>query len=200
MRRLLTLSFIVFMALGTVSAQEPVWKNPLVNQQNREARRANFFAFESEELARKGDKTQSQRYLSMEGKWRFHFVKDHNDAPKDFWRTDFDDSRWVDFPVPGLFELNGYGDPIYKNIGYAWGTTFESKPPYISETNNYTGSYRRTFELPANWKGQQVLLHVGSATSNLMVWVNGKYVGYSEDAKIAAEFDLTKIFYSKNYY
>ena len=180
------------MALGTVSAQEPVWKNPAVNQQNREARRANFFAFESEELARKGDKTQSQRYLSMEGKWRFHFVKDHNDAPKDFWRTDFDDSRWVDFPVPGLFELNGYGDPIYKNIGYAWGTTFESKPPYISETNNYTGSYRRSFDLPQSWKGQQVLLHVGSATSNLMVWVNGKYVGYSEDAKIAAEFDLTK--------
>ena len=180
------------MALGTVSAQEPVWKNPAVNQQNREARRANFFAFESEELARKGDKTQSQRYLSIEGKWRFHFVKDHNDAPKDFWRTDFDDSRWVDFPVPGLFELNGYGDPIYKNIGYAWGTTFESKPPYISETNNYTGSYRRSFDLPQSWKGQQVLLHVGSATSNLMVWVNGKYVGYSEDAKIAAEFDLTK--------
>ena len=133
------------MALGTVSAQEPVWKNPLVNQQNREARRANFFAFESEELARKADKTLSGRYLSMEGMWRFNFVKDHQNAPKDFWRTDFDDSKWVDFPVPGLFELNGYGDPIYKNIGYAWSTTFETKPPYIGETNNYTGSYRRTF-------------------------------------------------------
>ena len=192
MKRLLALSFIVFMALGTVAAQEPVWKNPLVNQQNREARRANFFAFESEELARKADKTLSGRYLSMEGMWRFNFVKDHQNAPKDFWRTDFDDSKWVDFPVPGLFELNGYGDPIYKNIGYAWSTTFETKPPYIGETNNYTGSYRRTFELPQDWKGQQVLLHVGSATSNLMVWVNGKFVGYSEDSKIAAEFDLTK--------
>ena len=176
----------------TTSAVEPVWKNPYVNQQNREARRANFFAFESEELAQKGDKTQSQRYLSLEGTWRFNFVKDHNDAPQNFWRTDFDDSKWVDFPVPGLFELNGYGDPIYKNIGYAWGTTFESKPPYIGETNNYTGSYRRTFELPQGWKGQQVLLHIGSATSNVAVWVNGKYVGYSEDSKIAAEFDLTK--------
>ena len=179
-------------AVAVNAANEPVWKNPLVNQQNREARRANFFAFESEELAQKGDKTLSQRYLSMEGSWKFNFVKDHQNAPKDFFRTDFDDSKWVDFPVPGLFELNGYGDPIYKNIGYAWGTTFESKPPYIGETNNYTGSYRRTFELPQGWKGQQVLLHIGSATSNVAVWVNGKYVGYSEDSKIAAEFDLTK--------
>ena len=170
----------------------PVWKNPLVNQQNREARRANFFAFESEELAQKNDKTLSGRYLSMEGMWKFNFVKDYNERPQNFWRTDYDDSQWKDFPVPGLFELNGYGDPIYKNIGYAWGTTFESNPPYIGETNNYTGSYRRTFDLPQEWKGQQVLLHVGSATSNLSLWVNGKYVGYSEDAKIAAEFDITK--------
>ena len=127
-------------ALSASAADEPVWKNPRVNQQNREARRANFFAFESEELAQKGDKTLSSRYLSMEGTWRFHFVKDHQNAPKDFFRMDYDDSNWVDFPVPGLFELNGYGDPIYKNIGYAWGTTFESNPPYIGETNNYTDS------------------------------------------------------------
>lgn len=179
-------------AVTMSAADEPVWKNPQVNHQNREARRANFFAFESEELAAKGDKTLSARYLSMEGTWKFFFVKDHDKRPQNFFRTDFDDSQWVDFPVPGLFELNGYGDPIYKNIGYAWGTTFDSNPPYIDETNNYTGSYRRTFELPQDWKGQQVLLHVGSATSNLKVWVNGKYVGYSEDSKIAAEFDITK--------
>ena len=192
MLRQLLLFFTLCCAVAVSAANEPVWKNPLVNQQNREARRANFFAFESEELAQKGDKTLSLRFLSMEGTWKFNFVKDHQNAPKDFFRTDFDDSKWVDFPVPGLFELNGYGDPIYKNIGYAWGTTFESKPPYIGETNNYTGSYRRTFELPQGWKGQQVLLHIGSATSNVAVWVNGKYVGYSEDSKIAAEFDLTK--------
>ncbi len=178
--------------VATSAADEPMWKNPQVNQQNREARRANFFAFESEELASKGDKTLSGRYLSMEGTWKFNFVKDHDKRPANFFRMDYDDSNWVDFPVPGLFELNGYGDPIYKNIGYAWSTTFETNPPYIGETNNYTGSYRRTFELPQNWKGQQVFFHVGSATSNLMVWVNGKYVGYSEDSKVAAEFDITK--------
>ena len=189
---LVGLSFVIGqLSVSSVAAQE-VWENPQVNQENREARRANFFAFEREELAQKGDKRLSERYLSLEGTWKFCFVRNHQDRPANFWRTDYDDTQWTDFPVPGLFELNGYGDPIYKNIGYAWATTFETNPPHIGETNNYTGSYRRTFELPAKWKGQQVLLHVGSATSNLKVWVNGKYVGYSEDSKVAAEFDLTK--------
>ena len=163
-----------------------------MNQVNREARHAHFFAFESEEMARQGDKSKSERYLSMEGMWKFNFVKNHQDAPAGFYGLKYDDSKWVDFPVPGLFELNGYGDKIYKNIGYAWCTTFKNNPPYIGETNNYTGSYRKTFELPANWKGQEVFFHVGSATSNLSVWVNGKYVGYSEDSKVAAEFNITK--------
>ena len=177
---------------ATPRLNAPEWRNPLVNHQNREARHANFFAFESEDAARAGEKCASSRYLSMEGMWRFHFVKNHQDAPANFWRSDFDDSKWENFPVPGLFELNGHGDRIYKNVGYAWCTTFESNPPYIGETENYTGSYRREFTLPSSWNGQQVIFHVGSATSNLKVWVNGKYVGYSEDSKIAAEFDITK--------
>jgi beta-galactosidase len=170
----------------------PVWQNPEVNQQNREARRADFFAYEDADKAKAGDKSKSLRYLSMEGMWRFNFVKDHNLAPKDFFSLKFDDSQWVDFPVPGLFEIEGYGDKTYKNAGYAWCTTFDNNPPYIGETNNYTGSYRRTFDLPQDWNGQEVYFHVGSATSNLFLWVNGKYVGYSEDAKVAAEFNITK--------
>ena len=183
------------LALGTATVtadNAPEWRNPKVNQQNREPRHANFFAFENEELAKAGNKAASSRYLSMEGMWRFQFVKNHQDAPKGFWALNYDDSQWEDFPVPGLFELNGHGDRIYKNVGYAWCTTFESDPPFIGETENYTGSYRKEFVLPDNWNGQQVLFHVGSATSNLKVWVNGKYVGYSEDSKVAAEFDITK--------
>ena len=172
--------------------QDAEWRNPEKNQENREARRANFFAFESESLARAGEKAKSSCYLSMEGMWRFRFVKNHQEAPQRFYEIDFDDSQWEDFPVPGLFELNGHGDPIYKNIGYSWATTFDTNPPYIGETENYTGSYRRTFVLPESWAGQQVLFHVGSATSNLKVWVNGRYVGYSEDSKVAAEFNITK--------
>ena len=194
MLRLLFLSLMV-LALGTATVtadNAPEWRNPQVNQQNREPRHANFFAFENEELAKAGQKAASSRYLSMEGLWRFQFVKNHQDAPIGFWALNYDDSQWEDFPVPGLFELNGHGDRIYKNVGYAWCTTFESDPPYIGETENYTGSYRKEFVLPDNWNGQQVLFHVGSATSNLKVWVNGKYVGYSEDSKVAAEFDITK--------
>ena len=191
MRRLL-LSIACLVALPMLAADKtPVWKDPSVNQVNREPRRAHFFAFENSDKAR-GDKSASARYLSMEGTWKFCFVKDHQNAPKDFYTLKYDDSKWVDFPVPGLFEINGYGDKTYKNMGYAWCTTFENNPPYIGETNNYTGSYRRTFDLPADWKGQEVFFHVGSATSNLFLWVNGRYVGYSEDAKVAAEFNITK--------
>lgn len=179
-------------AMAAPKEKTPVWKDPLVNQVNREQRRAVFFAYENTDLAKSGDKSKSSRYMSMEGKWRFNFVKDHDKAPKDFFSLKYDDSNWVDFPVPGLFEIEGYGDKIYRNVGYSWCTTFDSNPPFIGETNNYTGSYRRTFDLPADWNGQEVYFHVGSATSNLSVWVNGKYVGYSEDSKVAAEFNITK--------
>ena len=168
------------------------WHNVDVNQQNRAPRRAAFFAFENQDKAQAFEKKNSANYLSIEGTWKFNFVKDYNKRPANFFAANYDDSQWKDFPVPGLFELNGYGDATYKNIGYAWATQFDPNPPYISELNNYTGSYRRTFDLPKDWKGKDVYFHVGSATSNLTLWVNGKYVGYSEDSKVAAEFNISK--------
>ncbi len=192
LRKFLLMLTVVTSATIGAADRKPVWQDPAVNQVNREARHAHFFAFEDAEKATADDKTQSTRYLSMEGTWRFNFVKDHDKAPANFFALNYDDSQWVDFPVPGLFEIEGYGDKIYKNAGYAWCTTFDNNPPFIGETNNYTGSYRRTFQLPADWNGQEVYFHVGSATSNLSVWVNGKYVGYSEDSKVAAEFNITK--------
>ena len=180
------------MSSGALAQSESRWQNVNINQQNREPRRANFFAFENLEKAQSFDKKKSANYLSMEGMWKFNFVKDHNKRPANFFALKYDDSQWKDFPVPGLFELNGYGDATYKNIGYAGATQFDPNPPYISELNNYTGSYRRTFELPKDWKGKDVYFHVGSATSNLTLWVNGKYVGYSEDSKVAAEFNISK--------
>lgn len=177
---------------GVAAQSESRWQNVNINQQNREPRRASFFAYENLDQAQNFDKKKSANYLSMEGMWKFNFVKDHNKRPANFFAVKYDDSQWKDFPVPGLFEFNGYGDRTYKNIGYAWATQFDPNPPYISELNNYTGSYRRTFELPADWKGKDVYFHVGSATSNLTLWVNGKYVGYSEDSKVAAEFNISK--------
>ncbi len=188
---------LTLLAAGTLtcaaqkSKSVPYWLDPAQNRVGVEAPHSDFFAFESVNAAQKNDKTQSNRYLSLEGKWKFNFVKNHSEAPADFYQTNFDDSEWEDFPVPGLFELNGHGDATYKNIGYAWATQFEPNPPYIEEKNNYTGSYRKKITIPASWKGEKIYLHVGSATSNLSVWVNGKFVGYSEDSKSAAEFDLT---------
>ena len=187
------LGSMVLYGHGEVRAQDASrWHNVDVNQQNRAPRRATFFAFENQDKAQAFEKKKSTNYLSMEGTWKFNFVKDYNKRPVNFFAANFDDSQWKDFPVPGLFELNGYGDATYKNVGYAWATQFDPNPPYISELNNYTGSYRRTFDLPKDWKGKDVYFHVGSATSNLTLWVNGKYVGYSEDSKVAAEFNISK--------
>ncbi|MBR3513841.1 MAG: DUF4981 domain-containing protein [Bacteroidaceae bacterium] len=194
MKKLLLALPLLALAAAPASAQtqkEP-WLNPNITRVNTEQPRASFFAFESADKAAQANKAKSDRYLSLEGKWRFNFVKNHNEAPAGFYAVKFDDSKWVDFPVPGLFEVNGYGDMIYKNVGYSWDTQFHSNPPLVEERNNYTGSYRRTVTIPAGWKGQDIYLHVGSATSNLQVWVNGKEVGYSEDSKMEAEFNLTK--------
>lgn len=180
------------LAASAYAADAPVWQNPAVNQQNREPRRAAFFPYESQQLAIKGQKAGSGRYSSMEGLWKFSFARNYYDRPEGFFKPGYDDSKWTDFPVPGLFEINGYGDRTYKNVGYSWCNTFKSNPPYIGQTENYVGSYRRTFDLPADWRGSDVFFHVGSATSNLTLWVNGRYVGYSEDSKVAAEFNITK--------
>ena len=182
--------------LAVLSAEaqkdKPWWLDPEVNEVNTMAPRAAFFAYETENLAKADQKARSERSLSLEGKWKFNFSKDHDKAPRDFYSLKYDDSQWTDFPVPGILELNGYGDAIYSNNGYPWRTQFRPEPPFVEERNNYTGSYRKMVTVPADWKGERIYLHVGSATSNLMVWVNGKFVGYSEDSEVSAEFDLTK--------
>lgn len=188
---ILSLASICMLTAGA-QVKEKYWLDPAANRVNVEAPRSDYFAFETVDGATRNDKKQSSRYLSLEGMWKFNFVKDHQDAPQNFFRPSFDDGKWEDFPVPCIFELNGHGDATYKNVGYAWATQFENNPPFVEEKNNYTGSYRKTITVPASWKGEKIYLHVGSATSNLTVWVNGKFVGYSEDSKVAAEFDLTK--------
>ncbi len=182
----------VTVAAAPKQAGKPYWLDPSVNRVGTETHRASFLAFESKEWANWGDKYASKRYLSMEGQWKFKFVKDHQNAPVGFEAEKYDDASWELFPVPGLFELNGHGDRIYKNVGYAWCTQFANQPGFVEEKNNYTGSYRRSFQVPADWKGMDIYIHVGSATSNLRLWVNGKEVGYSEDSKIAAEFNVSK--------
>ncbi len=167
------------------------WQDPEVNAVNRAPMHTDYFAYESADKAGYGVKEQSAYFMSLNGTWKFHWVKDADMRPTDFWKTGYDDAGWGTVPVPGVWELNGYGDPIYVNNGYAWRNQFKSNPPEVPVQNNHVGSYRRVVTVPADWKGKDIMAHFGSVTSNMYLWVNGKYVGYSEDSKLEAEFDLT---------
>lgn len=179
MKKTLILAALAAAVLNTYAGSKiERWLDPNVNRVNTEECRSHFYS-------------ATWDSISLTGLWRFRFDQHHQNRPIGFENPRYDDSQWEKFPVPGMFELNGHGDATYKNYGYAWATQFKSKPCLVEEKNNYTGSYRREIMIPADWSGKQILLHVGSATSNLTVWVNGREVGYAEDAKVASEFDLT---------
>jgi beta-galactosidase len=176
----------------TLCAQKNEWKDPQINQVNRAPMHTDFFAFESMDAAEKGCRETSANFISLNGTWHFNWVKDATDRPLGFWKVGFDDKSWSKMPVPGIWELNGFGDPIYVNTGYAWRNQFKSNPPVLPEENNHVGSYRREIQIPVSWKGKEIVAHFGSVTSNMYLWVNGVFVGYSEDSKIEAEFNLTR--------
>lgn len=187
------LSAMIGGAALSVSAQSfTEWQDPEVNAVNRSPMRSANFAYKKGEpaLANKNRK-QSSNYLSLNGTWKFNWVNDASARPTDFWKKDFNDKGWDNIQVPGVWELNGYGNPLYVNNQYPWRNTFESKPPMVPSDDNNVGTYRREIKVPADWKGKEIFAHFGSVTSNMYLWVNGKYVGYSEDSKLEAEFNLT---------
>ena len=194
MRRSLLCALFGVFALSAHAQTFKEWQDPEVNAVNRLPMHTDFFAYETEELATKGQREQSENYMSLNGRWKFYWVKDADARPEDFWRTDFNDKGWADFPVPGVWELHGYGVPVYSGVEFGWkgyeGRTFK-KPPYVPTENNHIGSYRREVVIPAEWKGKDIIAHFGAVSSNMYLWVNGKFVGYSEDSRIEAEFDLT---------
>ena len=152
--------------------------NPSVNQRNRLEMCSSFNA--------------DSQTLTLNGVWKFRWYETIDARSRDFFTPATDDSSWDDMPVPGLWELNGYGDPLYVNIGYAWKGHYTNNPPYPPLEHNYAGQYRRSFTVDPSWIGQDIFLCIGSATSNVRVWINGKEVGYSEDSKLEARFDITK--------
>lgn len=180
--RFLTVSVGILMSASAVFggsvSDKALWQDPGIFEVGRMPMRATFV-------------TDQQKSMSLEGVWKFNFCENPSARAIGFEAVGYDDSAWGEMPVPGLWELNGYGDPLYVNVGYAWRGHFENNPPYVPEDKNYVGQYRRDFEIPASWNGKQICLCVGSATSNVHVWVNGKEVGYSEDSKLEARFDLT---------
>jgi len=177
--RILTLLSAAFLFLQNVAvAGTPDWQNPGLIEINRYPMTATF-------------ETDGNK-LSLNGVWDFKWYETLEDRDLGFFATDYDASGWDTMPVPGLWELNGYGDPMYVNTGYPWRRWRENTPPVVPHERNWAGQYRRTFSLDESWNGKDVFLHIGSATSCVRVWVNGKEVGYSEDSKLEARFDITR--------
>ena len=182
----------MLLAATGMYAQHNEWLDPQTNAVNRAPMHTSYFAYADSDEAAEGVKDRSSNYLSINGVWKFNWVRDAGQRPMDFFRTDFNDKGWDDMPVPGIWELNGYGDPMYNNIGYPWEYQFQNNPPEVPSENNHVGSYRREITVPAGWSGKEIFVHFGSVTSNIYLWVNGKFVGYSEDSKLEAEFDITR--------
>lgn len=180
------LAFFILMLLTIgVSAQND-WEDQSVIGRNKMAARATSYSFSSEDQALKGDRAQSL-FLSLNGEWMFHFEADSKNRPLDFYSGEAKVSGWDKIEVPSCWEMKGYGTPIYTNSTYP----FPNQPPFITRTNP-VGSYFKTFDLPENWDGKQIILHFGGVSSAFYVWVNGKMVGYSEDSCLPAEFDVTE--------
>lgn len=191
MKKHLLLGILGACALSSQAQTFKEWQDPEVNAVNRAPMHTNFFAYESMDAAAQAIKEHSNNFMTLNGNWKFFWVKNADARPTDFWKVDFNDKGWDDLQVPAVWELNGYGDPIYLNVGYAWRNQFTNNPPYVPVENNHVGSYRREIVVPADWKGKDIIAHFGAVSSNMYLWVNGKYVGYSEDSKLEAEFDLT---------
>ena len=182
----------------TVAIQQPTfteWHDLQVNEINRLPLHTLHFAYDPNDFPGTGaeylDKKKSMNYMSLDGTWKFNWVANADERPTDFYKTDLDDSKWKNIQMPGNWEMLGYGQPEYVNVGFAWRGHFDQQPPAVPTKDNHVGSYRREINIPANWDGKRVIAHFGSVTSNIYLYVNGQFAGYAEDSKVAAEFDIT---------
>ncbi|MGC9063729.1 MAG: sugar-binding domain-containing protein, partial [bacterium] len=162
----------------------PEWNNnPEVFRINKEPPHTQLMPFE--------EFIRSTNYISLNGKWRFHWAKNPEERPKEFYKEDYDVSRWIELPVPSNWQLYGYDYPIYTNITYPWTGYEQPKPPFAPTVYNPVGSYRRTFTIPDNWREREIFISFQGVESAFYLWINGRFVGYSEDSRTPAEFDIT---------
>ena len=178
--------FSIFFSLA-VSAQQNDWENPLLVDQNKEKPHVDFMFYKTVDNAKEDNYTRSPFYQLLNGTWKFVYADKYKDRPTDFYSEKLDDSSWNTIPVPSNWEVKGFGIPIYTNIAYPHPRT----PPFIGE-NNPVGSYRKTFSVPENWNGNEILLHFGSISGCAFIYVNGKKVGMSKVSKSPAEFNITR--------
>ena len=194
MRKIVFLLAVLVAMVAKANVVLEPYEDPRVFEQNREPMRSSFILYPTTAEAVAGSCYKAApNYRTIEGEWNFMWFNHATDPrPADFFSPKYDDSQWGKMVVPGLWEFNGYGDPLYVNTGYAWDNTFIDCPPTVPTFRNHIGLYRRYIDVPAEWRGKQIYVHIGSATSNLALWINGKRVGYSEDSKLDVEFNITK--------
>ncbi|TDO68953.1 beta-galactosidase [Flavobacterium chryseum] len=194
MKKTISILTLLIASIVAVNAQEkvPFWQNEKINEDNREPMHAAYYVFENEALAAKNEWRESKNYLDINGPWKFKYVDSPNDLPKDFEKSTFNDSAWDNFKIPASWDVNGYGYPVYVNTTYDFDYLMAPNPPFVPTKYNPTGVYRKEITIDKSWEGKDIFLHVGTAKSNLTVWVNGVYVGYGEDGKLPSEFNLNK--------
>jgi beta-galactosidase len=173
------------------------WENVAVNGINKEAPRCTSIPYESVAKAARLDRTDSKWQKSLNGRWKFNWSPDPDSRPADFYKTDYDVSSWNEIEVPSNWQMKGYGTPLYTNMRYP----FEKNPPFVMDTppshftnfdtRNPVGSYRTEFTVPAGWNGRQVFIVFDGVNSAFYLWVNGQQVGYSEDSRTPAEFNIS---------
>ena len=174
---------------GSLCAQSsglPYWQDIQTVAVNKEKPRTEFMSYDDAQAALSTSFEQSKYYLSLNGTWKFLFVDGYKKLPADATSADVNTASWSDIKVPGNWEVQGFGTAIYTNHGYEFKPR-NPEPPTLPE-DNPVGVYRRDFEIPADWDGRDVYLHIGGAKSGLYVYINGREVGYSEDSKNPAEF------------
>jgi beta-galactosidase len=193
MKKIKLFILIVVLNLGPIYGQND-WENPQLFQINREKAHATFMTFSSISKAMDNRIENNEFARKLNGQWKFNYVGRISERPLDFYQTDFDVSKWEEIPVPGNWELYGYGFPNYTNVKYP----FKMNQPYISDEYSPVGSYVTDFNIPTSWDGREIYIEFGAVNSSFYLWINGKMVGYSEDSKLPSEFNLTPYVHQGN--
>jgi beta-galactosidase len=187
--RLCCVTLVLIAVADEIKADQVLdWENPEMFGRNREPAHCTLMPYPDTRTAMIGERKTSPFHKSLNGNWKFKWVRKPADRPKDFYKLDYDVSGWKDIPVPSNWQMHGYGIPIYLNIPYP----FPPNPPYIPHDYNPVGSYRTEFTIPADWKDREVFLHFDGVQSAFYLWINGTEVGYSQGSMTPAEFNVTK--------
>src|SRR5664279_970799 len=195
MKKILLFHMSVLLSVLCFAQQKPFLsdiynylENTSVFELNQEEGHVPIVPYSSADDALKNDRSNAASFLSLNGTWKFHFADKPEGTPSGFFEVDYNDKKWDTIHVPSNWEMQGFGDPLFRNIA----TPFRPNPPFIPREYNPTGSYRRTFNIPATWKGKEVFLRMEKTASASFVWINGKEVGYNEGAQEPAEYNITK--------